>query len=59
MVKIKILTVIALLFVISSSFIVSGTNPNVTLKTPLDEPTGFIEWEQTFDSEKRDIGTCI
>ena len=59
MVKIKILTVIVLLFVISSSFIVSGINPNVTLKTPLDEPTGFIEWEQTFDSGKWDIGTCI
>lgn len=59
MVKIKILTIIVLLFVISSAFIVSGVNIDGNLKTLLYEPTGFIEWEKTYDSEKCDIGTCI
>jgi len=59
MMKIKLLTVIVFLFVIPSTFLVSGININDSLATPLEGPTGFLEWEKTFDSDKCDIGTCV
>ncbi len=58
--KMKSYYVIILVFIMCSSVIVSGVNTiKKDTKTQFEEPSGFLEWEKTYDSEKYDVGNCI